>query len=204
MKYRVTFLVLFLFSISIQAQDNKDKLEGKNRKFSVELSAGLMNQSFEQNSEHLTSQVATMGSFNLNYKSSKYMYFSLGYDRIGTTSFAGLSFNSYKIPLTYGIDLDWIRSLYGGIKNPYIKAIIEGGFYYRGISNFKNQSLINYNTNNVFGYQAGLGLQIQLSNSLFTTIKFQSNNDIDEALEANDSSIKLNGFALQLGLSFRL
>ena len=132
------------------------------------------------------------------------MYLSLGYDRIGTASFAGLSFNSFKIPLTYGIDLDWIRSLYGGAKNPYVKAIIEGGFYYRGISNFKNQSLINYNTNNVFGYQAGLGLQIQLSNSLFTTIKFQSNNDIDEALEANDSSIELNGFALQLGLSFRL
>lgn len=159
MKY---FFLIILFPLLIHSQESndQDKKEDKERKFSVGFAAGIMNQSFEQNSDHLTSQASNMASFAVQFQSSEFSHLSLGYDRFSTVSFSGLSFDSYTIPLLYGLNFDWIRSLYGGVKNPNIKLLAEIGVYYRGISNFKNQSSTDYNTNNVFGFQTAFVLKI--------------------------------------------
>lgn len=202
MKY---FFLIILFPLFIHSQENNDQdKEDKERKFSIGFAAGIMNQSFEENGDPLTNQASNMAGFALQYQSSEFSHLRLGYDRFSTVSFSGLSFDSYTIPLLYGLNLDWLKSLYGGVKNPNIKLLVELGVYYRGISNFKNQSSIDYNTHKVFGFQTAFVLKFDLSNSLFANISIQGNNDYDDILDADNNAISLSGYALQLGFAFRL
>ena len=199
----IFFVVIFFISSLINAQEGNKESEEKERKFSFGFSGGLMNQSIDKNGDHLTNQASNMASFRLDYQYDDFAHLKISYDRISTSSFSGLSFNSYKIPLLLGTDLSWIRSLYGGVKNPHIRLIIEIGVYYRGVSDFENSTSINYNTNNVFGYQTAIGLKFELSNSLFAMMSMQSNSDYDDVLEAEGESVSLDGYGFELGFAFR-
>lgn len=202
MKY---FIFIILFPLIIYSQENNNQAkEDEKRKFSLGFAAGLMNQTFEQNGKHLTNQTSNMGSFTAQYQGSDYSHLKLSYDRISTVSFSDLTFDSYKIPLLYGLNFDWIRNLYGGVKNPNIQLLVELGIYYRGISNFQNQSSIVFNTNNTFGFQTAFALKFDLSNSLFATMSIQGNNDFDDIIKSENNDVSLKGYALQLGFAFRL
>lgn len=201
MKYLYKTLFFLTFTPFIIFAQNSDVIKNpdKHPKLSVGIVGGSYTQVLEMNGAHLTNLPAYAASLSLDYRTSDLTYLKTNFQKISAVSFQGLSFESYKIPLLFGV------KIFSGERHKSdINLLSEVGFYYRGIINFNNSTNIEYTTNNVFGVQFSFGVRYDVSHRMFTILSLRANQDFDDVLEATNNIIGIeNSFGLEVGFGFR-
>jgi len=112
------------------------------KKLSIGITGGNYKQIVELNGNHFTNEISYIAGIRVGYKLSQSSCLKIGYDRITTVSFSEVSYDSYKIPFLLG------GYIFNGKKyNSSLSFRSEIGPYLRGLSNFRDSTNIEYNSN---------------------------------------------------------
>lgn len=198
MKTLQFLFIVFLATIT-NAQD-KEKEKEKDRKFSISLEQMNYTQQIKENDNHLTNEPSFSNSIKVGYRFSKYTGLKTGFQYISDISFAGLTYNQYKIPLLLSSDIFFNNKK----KSQNTRFKVDIGFYMRSINDFDNDTAVNYEENTVFGFQGSLSVEHDITRLLFVNLGVRSNNDFSDLLESADSNISVDSYGFFFGLGFRL
>ena len=193
------FLFIVLIATITNAQE-KEKNDEKDRKFSISLEQMNYTQQIKENDDHLTNEPSFSGSIKLGYRFSKYTGLKIGFQNISDISFAGLTYDQYKIPLLLSSEI----SLNNKKKSNHTRLVADIGVYLRIINGFDNDTAVNYEENTVFGFQGSLSVEHDITKLLFVNLGVRNNNDFSDLLESADSDISVDSYSFFFGLGFRL
>jgi hypothetical protein len=171
----------------------------KENKLSIGIVGGNYIQVLELNGDHLANLNSYSANISLDYFVSENSYIKTGYQGISTISFAGISYDSYKLPLLFG------HNFFSGKKfNSDISLQGEIGLYLRDITNFNNNSSNTYTDKSVIGIQFSFNLRYDLSKKWFAIISLNSDRDFNDIITSQDNTIKIkNSYALRLGFGLK-
>jgi hypothetical protein len=193
------FLFIVLLATITYAQEEEKKNE-KDRKFSISLEQINYTQQVKENDDHLTNEPSFSGIIKVGYRFSKYTKLKTGFQNISNISFAGLTYDQYKIPLLFSSEI----SLNNKKKSNHTRLVADVGVYLRIINGFDNETAVNYEENTVFGFQGSLSVEHDITRLLFVSLGVRNNNDFSDLLESADSNISVNSYGFFFGLGFRL
>ena len=199
MKSEILLIFIFISTIA-SAQQSKDSISNE-RRFSFSIKLGNYIQQIEENENHITNEPSYSGAIIAEYRLFGNTSIETGFQQIDKISFSGLSYDSFKIPLTFSTDMTFNNN---GSK-PNTKIVASLGTYLRSIMNLDNNTNLDYDENSVFGFHASLGIEHDLSERAFVNLSVQVDRDFGDLLEAEDSSIRIeSGYGLFLGFGLRL
>jgi hypothetical protein len=199
MKNKILLLVA-LITTAASAQQSKDSISNE-RRFSFSIKLGNYIQQIEENENHITNEPSYSGAIIAEYRLFGNTSIETGFHQIDKISFSGLSYDSFKIPLTFSTDMTFNNN---GSK-PNTKIVASLGTYLRSITNLNNNTNLEYDENSVFGFHASLGIKHDLSERAFVNLSFQVDRDFNDLLETENSSIRIeSGYGLFLGFGIRL
>ena len=147
------FLFIVLLATITNAQEEEKKDE-KDRKFSISLELADYKQQIRENDDHLTNEPSLSGSLKVGYRFSKNTKLKTGFQNISNISFAGLTYDQYKIPLLLSSDIYFNDKK----KSNHTRLVVDLGVYLRFINGFDNDTAVNYEENTVFGFQGSLSV----------------------------------------------
>ena len=193
------FLFIALLTTMCIAQE-KEKKDGKDRKFSVSFEQTDYTQQIKENDDHLTNEPSSSSSIKVGYQLSKYTGLKTGFQYISDISFAGLTYNQYKIPLLLSSDISFNNKK----KSNHTRLVADVGIYLRTINGFDNDTDVNYEENSVFGFQGSLAVEHDITKLLFVNLGVSGNNDYSDLLESANSNISVDSYGFFFGLGLRL
>ena len=193
------FLFIVLLATITYSQE-KEKKDEKDRKFSISLEQINYTQQIKENDDHLTNEPSSSSSIKVGYQLSKYTGLKIGFQNISDISFAGLTYDQYKIPLLLSSDISFNNKK----KSNHTRLVADVGIYLRTINGFDNDTAVNYEENSVFGFQGSLAVEHDITRLLFVNLGVSSNNDFSDLLESADSDISVKSYGFFFGLGFRL
>lgn len=199
MKTLRLLLILVLTTITAHSQEETNKKE-KERKFSIGLEFADYNQIIKENDDHLTNASAYSRSLKLGYRLSENDVLKSGFQYIGDVSFAGLTFDQFKVPLLWSFDISFNNKKL----NDNTRLIGDLGLYLRSVNDLENNTTVDYNKNTVFGFQAALSVEHDITELLFVNLGLRANNDFSDLLESADSNIRIESYGFFFGVGFRL
>ena len=192
------FLIIALLTTICFAQED-DKKEN-NRKFSISFELADYNQQIKENDDHLTNASGLNRGLKLGYQLSEDIALKTGFQYISDISFAGLTFDQYKIPLLLSTDISFNNKM----KSNHTRLVGDIGIYLRNVNDFENNSAVNYDENTVFGFQGSLAIEHDITELLFARLGVRNNNDFSDLLESADSTIRVDSYGFFFGVGFRL
>lgn len=196
---RYIFIICLLLSIPILSQENLKTEDDSS--FTFSLSGGSYTQLLQQNGNHLANLVSYSTTFHAGFKTSKFTYFKFGVDAVSTVSLEDFSYNTYQLPLLFGTDLFFGKNK----ENSPTKIFAEIGPYYRGISNFNDNSTVNYDTNSTLGIQVNFQIVFDINRKFYALVALRVNREFDDSfLAANDTICIQGSYAMHVGFGLKL
>ena len=148
----------------------------------------------------MTNEPSFSGSIKVGYRFSKYTKLKTGFQNISNISFAGLTYDQYKVPLLLSSDISFNDKK----KSNHTRLVADVGVYLRFINGFNNDTAENYEENTVFGFQGSLSVEHDITRLLFVNLGVRNNNDFSDLLESADSTIRVDSYGFFFGVGFRL
>lgn len=199
MKTLRLLFVLVLTTITAHAQEETNKKE-KERKFSIGLEFADYNQIIKENDDHLTNASAYSRGLKIGYQLSERYVLKSGFQYLSDVSFAGLTFDQFKVPLLLSFDISFNNKKL----NDNTRLIGDLGLYLRSINDLENNTAVDYNKNTVFGFQGALSVEHDITELLFVNLGLRVNNDFNDLLESADSNIRIDSYSFFFGVGYRL
>src|SRR5690554_4712185 len=185
--YKIVFLLLlFGGNTLIYSQENK---------IDVLISGGSNTQSLDFGDSQLNVSSYTV-NFGLSYSLSNDVYLKTGVNIGGLAPLNDFSFNSYQIPLLFGIYMF-------STDTTNFRFFTEFGPHLRGIYNFKDFSEENYQEKESFGIIFNMGMHFDLNRRLFSRIYLNTNKDFGDSFVSDNNKIRMMNHAIMIGFGLK-